>query len=225
MKINEILRDLKDKILYIPDEIFNDLSMLKYKSNKHYGFTVCLYILINYLYYTCYYNNRLISNQDIKEILGYNRKEKRIDYIIKQNGLLDSSGYTKMVYDIPVSVDELLNINNYSIKYPVKSFYRNLYDSEITGTYYYHDNTIKISSKTFFDIINNIDVTGYLIYLYIKKYNPLIIGYVKLSEVLKISKQNLIDKIKILELFGYISIEVHKSYPDNDKSNIYRILK
>jgi hypothetical protein len=84
MKINEISKDLKDKFLYIPGEIFDDLS-LNYKSNRHYAFTVCYYILINYFYYTCYYNNRFITQQDLKELLGYNRKDKRIDYIIKKS--------------------------------------------------------------------------------------------------------------------------------------------
>jgi hypothetical protein len=239
----------KDKIIFIPNEIFDDFSKLKYTTNSHYAFAISYYVLITYFYYTAHYGGKLITQQDIKEILGYNRDNKQIDYIIKKNGLLDKSGYTETTSDYPVAIEheifdnttEFIMIDeykqfkyrdnesrNYKIKYPIKAFFRtkNDYkDGEETGTFFYFENTTKINADEFFKIINNKELgcVGFLIYLYIKKNKSICLGYDNLSSLLNISSRTLKNKIKILEICEYINVQHVFRSSKNNNSNIYSI--
>lgn len=144
----------KETVIHIPNEIFNDLQN-NIKSSAHVAFAYSYYFLINYLYkYVKYGKDYKFTQSAIKKFLGYNPANKRIDYIIKKDGILDEIGYTKTITDYPnevlqvelgdkkylqftmfskyktnnfdeVKVMGLHNDRNFKIKYPVKAFYRN----------------------------------------------------------------------------------------------------
>jgi hypothetical protein len=181
-------------------------------------------------------------------MLGYNPDYKDIDYIIKKDGLLDKFGYTVSTSDHPIEFkrDNLLGdiirtISEYNkdddkyrgtshrqqIKLPVKCMHRtrrDLKNNELTGTYFYSDNAIKLEYKTFMDIIKNKELgcSGFLIYLFIRKhYQGLMMGYENIANNLLMTKMTVINKIKILKDLGYINVKIHRSYPDNNKCNIY----
>lgn len=236
------------KFIFIPNEMLVDFRKFKYTTNSHYAFAVCYYILISYFYYVAYYGIKQITQQDIKEILGYSKNYKPIDYLIKKNGLLDKSGYTETTSNYPISVDfdtivekgyieftmsdeykELKyksESNNYKIKYPFKAFFRtkkDYKDGEQTGTFTYYENTTKITSSEFFEIINNknLGCTGFLIYLYIKQNNSVCMGYDNLSKILMISSRDIQQKVNILEQYGFINITRAYRSSKNTDSNMY----
>jgi hypothetical protein len=222
----------KELTFFIPNEIFDDLKQLKYKSNNHYSFTVCYYVLTSYLYYVSYYGFKLITNADIKKTLGYHSHDKRIDYIIKNNGLLDLIGYTISTSNYPINTTldlhnypefDLINdyskctFNKYFVKYPVKGFHR--YD--IQGTFFDVSNTTKIDINIFINIIKILGCSGFLIYLYFKSKGRIKISYDKLSKILLISNRRLFAIINELELNKYIKVIHAKCFKGNKDANIY----
>ncbi len=90
----------------MPNEIFSDLkewlSTGEIKSNLHQEFAYSYYWLISYLWKYAEYRDFDIKQNNVKQILGYNPKEKRVDYIIKKNGLLDTKKYTQSIRDFPI---------------------------------------------------------------------------------------------------------------------------
>jgi hypothetical protein len=95
----------------------------------------------------------MITAKEIKQKLGYSPINKKVDYLIKRDGVLDEIGYTETISDFPVSweltqynspvftpISEYKNaypemfkkndisyivINpNFKVKKPVKAFYR-----------------------------------------------------------------------------------------------------
>ena len=103
-EIKELLQytDGESKI-YMPNEIFEDLKSV-IKNSPHLAFAYSYIYLVHWLYrYTKYTSSKsIITNEHIKEILGYNSKTKGLDYLIKKNGLLDELGYTLTTNDIPL---------------------------------------------------------------------------------------------------------------------------
>ena len=51
------------------------------------------------------------------------------------------------------------------------------------------------------------------------------VGYDNISSNLLISRRLVMDTIKILKDLGYINIQVYRSFPKNNKCNIYKCLK
>lgn len=85
-------------------ELFDDLLVKgKLKGNRHKTFAFAYYWLVSYLWKYSKYGYREITTQDIKRILGVSEVEKRMDYIIKKRGLLDSVGLTETTRDFPIN--------------------------------------------------------------------------------------------------------------------------
>ncbi|WP_144509944.1 hypothetical protein [Bacillus sp. FJAT-22090] len=90
----------------MPNKIYADMKQWldegELKSPQHQEFLYCFYWVIAYLWGFAKYGEKGFTMSDIKQILGYNPNEKRVNYIIKQDGLLDQKGYTDTVNDYPV---------------------------------------------------------------------------------------------------------------------------
>jgi len=228
-----------DLPIFVPNEIFKDFAELKYTSNRHYSFTICYYILISYLYYYSFYGINLLKKNEINKLLRISPSNQRYNYIINKNGLLDKSGYTSTTSKIPVLTkvnsripffifndSKVSNINNnYAIKCPIKGFYRNKEDKELTGTFFNTSNTICLDMNIFFKIINNCGINALVVYLFIKKYNKLMMGYSNIANNLLMSNRLVFEVIKLLEFNNYITVNhAHYDYSDNFRmSNVYFI--
>ncbi|MGG0667685.1 hypothetical protein ABE073_04065 [Lederbergia citrisecunda] len=79
------------------------LSNKELKSNQHQEFIYSYLWLISYYWRYARYAEEKITQQTIKSVLGYNPDEKRLNYIVKKNGLLDAKGYTSTTKNYPVS--------------------------------------------------------------------------------------------------------------------------
>lgn len=90
----------------MPNKIYADMRQWlddgELKSPQHQEFLYCFYWMIAYLWGFAKYGEKGFTISDIKQMLGYNPNEKRINYIVKQDGLLDQKGYTDTVNDYPV---------------------------------------------------------------------------------------------------------------------------
>lgn len=139
----------KESPVFMPNELFTDLQ--KYISDSsHIAFGYSYLYLMHFLYRNCKYFNteELIDTYAIKQVLGYSRNNRTMNYIIKKDGLLDEIGYLESTKNCPLSwsysendnedltfymrsdVDEdtaniLPSISKmYFLKYPVKAFER-----------------------------------------------------------------------------------------------------
>ncbi|WJJ55246.1 hypothetical protein QB910_000002 [Dabrowskivirus KKP3916] len=167
--------------IYIPNEIFEDLKKIIDKG-VNIAFAYSYYYLITYLYRYSKYVEKRFTQPLLKELLGFSPTNKKIDYIIKKDGVLDTIGYTRTVKDYPVSYhlddDKIPNFTllsewkvshpeyaitqpeerNFRIKYPVKAFYRNEmaeYNDYFNGTFFEARNTHGIEIKTFLDMMDS----------------------------------------------------------------------
>lgn len=169
--------------IFMPNEIFQDLTCIDKSTHRAFAYA--------YYYYTCYLYRYALFNQsddskitqkDIKQKLGYNPNEKRIDYIIKKGGVLDTIGYTQTTTDYPLMYvwdegneepqfitineyksdlkandsDVLINDRNYKIKFPVKAFFRTPEDNQngnLNGTFYQIQNTHRIPYAVFEELM------------------------------------------------------------------------
>jgi hypothetical protein len=192
---------IADRHIFLPNEIFSDLSDERISNSIHRSFCYSYYYYISYLYrYSLYVKNTpMINQQDIKQKLGYNRNEKRIDYLIKQGGILDLLGYTLTTQDYPVSwsmddmgflqfktIKELheehgvqvtlqTSDRNFKIKKPIKAFHRKSDSNFLDGIFYDVSNTHKVSYTIFELCMSNVllGVYAFYIYGYIKMMNDL----------------------------------------------------
>lgn len=187
--------------IQMPNDIFKVLSK-NTKSFQQSCFTYSYLVLCAFLYkyasYIDFNNKTYIQNNDIKQILGYSKFTKSIDYIIKKDGMLDSIGLTESTRDYPVLTylsDEKINgINMIEFKTinDIKNTDSDLIDDfraivknrnyeikiplflfeykEDIGTLYNYSNTHKIKLKEFMEIIYNKDLLniGFSLYSYLK---------------------------------------------------------
>lgn len=91
----------------IPNSIFRDLSTEINNTNVQqvafaYAYLVAIAFLYKYTNFVDVDNGTYIQNADIKELLGYNRTTKSIDYVIKKGGLLDTIGLTETIKNYPI---------------------------------------------------------------------------------------------------------------------------
>lgn len=191
---------IEEHKIYIPNEIFNDLSILEEKGSGYIAFAYSYYYLINWLYRYTKYGEVILDAKMFKRVLGYNSSTKGLDYIIKKGGVLDSIHYTKTTSDYPVmwlfnsnqleitTVNELdsyskeklkeRHTNRFSIKYPIKSFARTI-ESEIDhdedGTYFDVSNTHEVSMNVFIFCmsIKELGCTGFYLWSYLKMMNQM----------------------------------------------------
>lgn len=195
LTINKIIKysEYENKI-YIPNEIFNDLKVIHSKGSSHVAFTYSYYFLISWLYRYAKYGEKNIDVKLIKQMLGYNPDNKKINYIIKKDGVLDQIGYTKTDTDYPIAYtyngeleftmfseldkewqNEIIKQRgrNYKIKLPVKGIWRDS-ESKINGdwngTFYQIDYTHEMTIELFNFCMNNVDLgtSGFYLYGYLK---------------------------------------------------------
>lgn len=90
----------------MPNRIYADIKQWleegEIKSPSHQEFIYCFYWMSAYLWGFAKYGEYGYTISDVKQMLGYNPNEKRINYIVKQDGLLDQKGYTNTVDNFPV---------------------------------------------------------------------------------------------------------------------------
>ncbi|PWW02514.1 hypothetical protein DFQ01_109139 [Paenibacillus cellulosilyticus] len=182
--------------IYMPNEIFSDLiycdelTQGKKSSDKlsvAYSYTY----LCHWLYWTCKWNaDYKITQDDLKQILGYSRDNKTLLPIIKENGVIDQLGYTLKTTDYPVEytyedgyldfitigdlkksgyVDKSHNDRNFCIKYPLKAFHRtteSLNVGDLDGTFYEVGNTHHVPFEVFLYCMSKDDLGTIGFYLY-----------------------------------------------------------
>lgn len=184
----------QDKI-YIPNEIFNDLRVLHDKGSSHVAFAYSYYYLISWLYRYAKYGELNIDVKMIKQVLGYNPENKKVNYLIKKNGFLDEIGYTYTDTDYPLSWDfnngdinfmmlsdmddEVKSLlikqkgKNYKIKIPIKGLWRSVESEKENiwdGTFYEIEYTHEVSFDVFEKCMENekLGVSGFYLYGYLK---------------------------------------------------------
>lgn len=197
--------DYESKI-FMPNEIFGDLQK-NIDNASHIAFAYSYIYFITWLYRYAKYGmvNELIDQKFIKKVLGYNENYKKLDYLIKQNGILEQMGYIRTEKDFPIaySYDEIdglqfqyiddfkefrayikmLNVpKNYKIKFPVKAFYRDKESEEDyyeDGTFFYVDKTHLVPFETFIFCMTNEDLgcTGFYLYAFLRCMNQIYGGY------------------------------------------------
>ncbi|MGG2091903.1 helix-turn-helix domain-containing protein [Bacillus sp. S13(2024)] len=240
--------DAESKV-FMPNETFEDLKSA-ITNSPHIGFaySYIYFITWQYRYVKHMGNDGLINNCKIKEILGYNPTTKGLDYLTKKNGLLDKLEYTKTVKDFPVSWEykeleglefsmlseheELLGFwklpRKYTIKFPVKAFYRHSNDEEMKneynegyedGTFYDVSNTHMIPFEVFMYCMSNKEVscTGFYLYSYLKyKNDKYRAGYDvsldKLADETGISRSTINRYLDSLKKFNLIRFIINQEF-------------
>ncbi|MEH7418969.1 hypothetical protein V7266_27450 [Neobacillus drentensis] len=197
-QIEELLQFTDKEIIFMPNEIFNDLKVAIPNSSSHLAFAYSYTYLTTWIYRYAKHlsTNGFVDNIKMKEILGYNQKYKKLDYLIKKHGLLDQLGYTQTVKDFPTTwtYDEfeglefgmystnkeylaVLNLSRkFTVKYPVKAF--NRYEQgETDGTFYQFENTHSVPFEVFVFCVDNdqLGTIGFYLYSYIKRMNDIFI--------------------------------------------------
>ena len=192
--------------IFMPNEIFSDLQK-NIDNASHIAFAYSYIYFITWLYRYAKYGtaNELIDQKFIKRILGYNENYKKLDYLIKQNGILEQMDYIRTEKDFPIaySYDEIdglqfqyvddfkeyteyikaLNVpKNFKIKFPVKAFYRDKESEEDyyeDGTFFYVDKTHLVPFEAFIFCMTNEDLgcTGFYLYAFLRCMNQIYGGY------------------------------------------------
>lgn len=171
-------------------ELFNELTTTgKLKANRHKTFTFAYYWLTSYLWKYSRYGDREFNTQDIKQILGVSPVEKRLDYIIKKKGLLDSIGLTETTRNFPISttiskqegikittlsdIDEGIAkdfLKNHSVRYVCKKPLLQYEREGKVGLMYSRDDVLSISIFEFTRCVlcPEIGFDGFYVYAYLK---------------------------------------------------------
>ena len=196
--MNELYRLLHENNtqyrIFMPNEIFEDLKELKSKGVGHIAFAYSFYYFISWLYRYAKYGEMKIDTGMIKQVLGYSPDNKKVNYLIKENGWLDQIGYTYSDTDYPIAWeykedvtfhmlsdldDELRKViqnsrgKNYKIKVPVKGLWRDQI-SQVegieNGTFYEIDYTHEIPFDVFARCMDrdSLGVVGFYLYGYVK---------------------------------------------------------
>lgn len=94
----------KESPVFMPNEIFEDLQSNMVDSS-HVAYAYSYMYLTHFLYRNCKYFNvkALLDGNTIKQILGYSKNNRTMNYITKKDGLLDEISYTKATKNYPIS--------------------------------------------------------------------------------------------------------------------------
>lgn len=105
--LKELIRDYGDEsMIYMPNNIFNKLSNMKEKQDfKNSSFTYSYLVISGFLYkYAMYLSSSgELSTAETKELLGYSKTTKTVNYIIKKGGWLEENGYIELSKTYPTS--------------------------------------------------------------------------------------------------------------------------
>lgn len=222
---------------YIPNEIFTDLkNSLDISTQRAFAYSYNYYI--NYLYRYCKWiddEGGIITQERIKEKLGYAPNNKKINFIIKKNGILDNLGYTETTNEYPIRYyydDDFIifqtnkdleaelpssNLRNTKIKKPIRAFH---IDSEsvkngiLNGTFYSVERTHRVNHSVFEHMMNTkeLGTVAFYIYSYIKRLNDVFTdglqrSYELICKDLGFSEKTVIKYVNELENYGYMSID------------------
>lgn len=180
----------KESKIYMPNEIFYDLGG-EIEDGNHIPFAYSYIYLCTWLYrHTKHFNPDVYDNNIIKQILGYDKSNRTLNYLIKKNGLLDEIGYLESVRDFPISweiEDKQLVFhmfsdypdypvkmsNRFFLKYPVTAFTRKELDNDeyyMEGTFYNVTNTHMIPFEVFLFCMSKkeLGVSAFYMYSYLK---------------------------------------------------------
>ncbi|MBT2680154.1 hypothetical protein J7E38_14155 [Bacillus sp. ISL-35] len=259
------------EIIHMPNELFDELRS-NINNSQQLAFAYSYLYLTTYLYRHCkYYNVGGLDNDKIKEILGYSSNTRSINPLIKKGGLLDQLQMTSTVKDFPLSwtydsltknlefmmfseldgEDDEETIQNvkkslgrkYSIKLPVRAFYRYPHieeckeayeDGDEDGTFFEVENTHQIPFEVFMFCMANdkIGTIGFYIYSYIKMMNNFYKGgydcpVEKLAKETGIATRTLTNYLDELKKYNMIQCLVNQKHfvlglPDEErKANTY----
>lgn len=135
--------------LALPNELFYILTSQVEKGNiksSHLPFAYSYVYFITYMYRYGKYEQFMASQSDIKEVLGYARNYKPINYIIKEDGVLEKLGLLETTKCIPITYnwngiyDD--NLNYVEIKYFHQS------KDDLDDAYQFQKNALGITSRT-----------------------------------------------------------------------------
>lgn len=238
----------------MPNEIFSDFRN-SIKSAKHNTFAYSYYYYVSYLYRYCkWYDNEKITQALIKQKLQKSAIDKKVDYLIKKDGILDTIGYTITDSNYPLSWSmengflefemikdfrELVGCNtiiqdlSYKVKYPVKSFFRNtdsLTNGNLDGTFYEVENTHKIDYEVFEKCMSNqhLGTNAFYIYGYLKWKQGTLKQYKMASRNIKneliMSEATFRSYVNSLEEYKIVKVHREKFSGKNGKANGYSII-
>jgi hypothetical protein len=139
----------------ISPRICNDVFQViidsdKIKSSPQKVFAYCYLGLISYLTINQKYKQHDIKVQEIKKYLGYSELNKKVDYIIKKNGVLEElglikdepnpfEGKTKNRVKIPLVLDEMQECHTFNLNL----FFKCLENNELGTTGFFIANYVK----------------------------------------------------------------------------------
>lgn len=223
--------------LYIPNEIFADVMRELGDVPSQVAFAYSYYYLITYLYRFAKYKlgEGLFTQPNLKEFLGYSSGNKKIDFIIKKDGVLDRIKYTETTTSYPISwtpnelgmvefesyssikkremfdIDKTeVNSRNFKVKKPLKAFEREGFDC---GTFYGVENTHFVPIKHFLQCMDDeeLGANGFYIYAFLGwKCSMFKDGYrvtaSELVDITSIKRSTLFKYLKRLEDRNLISV-------------------
>lgn len=180
---------LQQATIAMPNELFLNLKewlvLGKLKSVQHQEFTYSYYWILAYFWRYALYAEQKIGQPEIKQMLGYNPNDKRLNYIIKKNGLLNEENYTlatpnypvawnmkkdedvsfDMIYDFDVEDRKFLSPNQ-SRSFFAQSPVKHLGDTENDGIYWNSSNTHIVGGDIFDECMKNDNLSCAGFYLY-----------------------------------------------------------
>jgi hypothetical protein len=245
--INKLSYDERESKLFIPNEIFEDISPLHSKGSSHVAFAYSFYYLTSWLYRYAKYGQIEIDTKVIKGLLGYHPDNKVINYIIKKNGVLDEMGYTLTTTDYPIAWEydgdlgfvllsdleledrKMLHSKkgkNYKIKLPVRGLWRSKESEEDgyeNGTFYEVDHTHMIPFEVFIKCMENDELgcIGFYLYSYLKSKCQIYEGYdvslIELERNTGLSHKTLCRYMDRLKKYRMITCEVQNFVVGLDK--------
>lgn len=218
--------------VHTPNEIFEDLSNMDFKSWKHKCFAYSYYYLSDFIYRNILYGEvhpEQFSQENI--ILSLISHKNTVSYITKEKGILEKAGYLKSTTNYPISFYKDENdmfdfsyINSldksmayktnsrFSIREPIKSLDR--FEEDYSGTYYSKQNTHLVTISRFIDIISNpnLGYVGLYVYAFLSMMNDRYptgyqISNKALSEVIGCNERTVSKYTKLLEELGYVKSE------------------
>ncbi len=110
IQLNEKINFREDQSnLFISNQHFYILKDLFDKgeitSNIHIPFAFAYIYFVTYMFRYAKYDDYVPLQYEIKELLGYSKKDKKLNYLIKEDGVLDNNNLTKTIYDFPLVQD------------------------------------------------------------------------------------------------------------------------
>lgn len=197
---------------FIVNEVFKDLKS-NLSSTSHIAFSYSYLYLVQWLYrQTKYFNvEEIIDNSKLKEILGYDKNNRTMNYLIKKGGLLDKINYLETTRDYPVSwtftKDEPLEFlmssdldfedakeylplipKRFYLKKPLKGFDNRMVvikgeEMEASGVFYQIDCTHSIPFEVFMYCMSKeaLGCVAFYLYSYLKHRNDIHVGGVDVS--------------------------------------------